>query len=139
MLRDFDIVDTVQCIRYYAGWADKIVGQARIQAILLFYFAIKLTWLYCSQTIEVDNRTKLAFTRHDPIGVCGQMCVCIVSALILVYRQNLSVSLGTIPLECGKFRAFMPSSALWSRGLNEPPLTGDGRLVPHLLRDAQSS
>jgi hypothetical protein len=25
------------------------------------------------QTLEVDNKAKLAFTRHDPIGVCGQM------------------------------------------------------------------
>ncbi|KAG8218741.1 aldehyde dehydrogenase domain-containing protein [Butyriboletus roseoflavus] len=49
--RDFDIGDTIQCLRYYAGWADKIVGQ----------------------TIEVDNKKKLAFTRHDPIGVCGQI------------------------------------------------------------------
>lgn len=49
--RDFDIGDTVACLRYYAGWADKITGE----------------------TIEVDNHTKLAFTRHDPIGVCGQI------------------------------------------------------------------
>lgn len=49
--RDYDIGDTVQCLRYYAGWADKIVGQ----------------------TIEVNNKAKLAFTRHDPIGVCGQI------------------------------------------------------------------
>ena len=25
--RDFDIGDSVQCLRYYAGWADKISGQ----------------------------------------------------------------------------------------------------------------
>ncbi|KAJ3511924.1 hypothetical protein NLJ89_g3816 [Agrocybe chaxingu] len=49
--RDFDIGDSVQCLRYYAGWADKIMGQ----------------------TIEVDNKSKLAFTRHDPVGVCGQI------------------------------------------------------------------
>ncbi|TCD70492.1 aldehyde dehydrogenase (NAD(P)(+)) ald5 [Steccherinum ochraceum] len=49
--RDFDIGDSVACLRYYAGFADKIVGQ----------------------TIEVDNKTKVAFTRHDPIGVCGQI------------------------------------------------------------------
>ncbi|RXW25272.1 hypothetical protein EST38_g540 [Candolleomyces aberdarensis] len=48
---DFDIGDSIQCLRYYAGWADKLAGQ----------------------TLEVDNRTKLAFTRHDPIGVCGQI------------------------------------------------------------------
>ncbi|KAF8076295.1 aldehyde dehydrogenase domain-containing protein [Lyophyllum atratum] len=49
--RDFDIGDSVQCLRYYAGWADKIIGQ----------------------TLEVDNKSKLAFTRHEPIGVCGQI------------------------------------------------------------------
>ncbi|KDR83839.1 hypothetical protein GALMADRAFT_236251 [Galerina marginata CBS 339.88] len=49
--RDFDIGDSIQCLRYYAGWADKITGQ----------------------TLEVDNKAKLAFTRHDPIGVCGQI------------------------------------------------------------------
>ncbi|KAH9912714.1 NAD-aldehyde dehydrogenase [Fomitopsis serialis] len=49
--RDFDIGDSVSCLRYYAGWADKIAGQS----------------------LEVDNKTKFAFTRHDPIGVCGQI------------------------------------------------------------------
>ncbi|TFK28821.1 NAD-aldehyde dehydrogenase [Coprinopsis marcescibilis] len=49
--REIDIGDSVQCLRYYAGWADKITGQ----------------------TIEVDNKAKFAFTRHDPIGVCGQI------------------------------------------------------------------
>ncbi|KAF7352867.1 Aldehyde dehydrogenase [Mycena venus] len=49
--RDFDIGDSVQCLRYYAGWADKIAGQ----------------------TLEVDNKTKFAFTKHEPIGVCGQI------------------------------------------------------------------
>ena len=27
MRRDFDIGDSVQCLRYYAGWADKIQGK----------------------------------------------------------------------------------------------------------------
>ncbi|KAF7983872.1 hypothetical protein HWV62_18210 [Athelia sp. TMB] len=49
--RDFDIADSVAVLRYYAGWADKIVGQ----------------------TLELDNQTKVAFTRHEPIGVCGQI------------------------------------------------------------------
>ncbi|SJL01942.1 related to aldehyde dehydrogenase [Armillaria ostoyae] len=44
--RDFDIGDSVQCLRYYAGWADKITGQ----------------------TLEVDNKIKWAFTKHEPIG-----------------------------------------------------------------------
>ncbi|KAJ7937139.1 aldehyde dehydrogenase domain-containing protein [Mycena leptocephala] len=50
--RDFDIGDPCRsCLRYYAGWADKLAGQ----------------------TLEVDNKTKWAFTKHEPIGVCGQI------------------------------------------------------------------
>jgi aldehyde dehydrogenase (NAD+) len=49
--RDFDIADSIQCLRFYAGYADKI----------------------CGQNIEIDNKTKIAFTHHEPIGVCGQI------------------------------------------------------------------
>ncbi|KAJ7638729.1 aldehyde dehydrogenase domain-containing protein [Roridomyces roridus] len=49
--RDFDIGDSIQCLRYYAGWADKIAGQ----------------------TLEVDNKTKFAFTKVEAIGVAGQI------------------------------------------------------------------
>jgi aldehyde dehydrogenase (NAD+) len=31
-LRDGDIADTIGCLRYYAGWADKIVGQVSCSA-----------------------------------------------------------------------------------------------------------
>ncbi|KAM0756329.1 aldehyde dehydrogenase [Meredithblackwellia eburnea MCA 4105] len=44
-----DITDTVACLRYYAGWADKIVGQ----------------------TLECNVKEKQGFTRHEPIGVVG--------------------------------------------------------------------
>ncbi|QRW05575.1 aldehyde dehydrogenase family protein [Ceratobasidium sp. AG-Ba] len=46
-----DIAESVGCLRYYAGWADKIHGQ----------------------TIEVNDDTKMAYTRHEPVGVCGQI------------------------------------------------------------------
>jgi aldehyde dehydrogenase (NAD+) len=45
-----DIAETVSVFRYYAGWADKIYGQ----------------------TIDVGN-AKLAYTKHEPLGVCGQI------------------------------------------------------------------
>lgn len=38
-------------LRYYAGWADKNHGQV----------------------IELDEQQKFAFTKHEPVGVCGQM------------------------------------------------------------------
>lgn len=45
-----DIPESIATIRYYAGWADKVHGQ----------------------TIET-NEDKLVYTRHEPIGVVGQI------------------------------------------------------------------
>ncbi|WP_026100754.1 aldehyde dehydrogenase family protein [Synechococcus sp. PCC 7336] len=45
-----DLPLTVQCYRYYAGWADKIQGR----------------------TLPVD-RPYFSYTRHEPIGVVGQI------------------------------------------------------------------
>ncbi|KIM21368.1 hypothetical protein M408DRAFT_333502 [Serendipita vermifera MAFF 305830] len=49
--RDGDIADSIACLRYYAGWADKLTGQ----------------------TISSTGPTKFNFTREEPIGVCGQI------------------------------------------------------------------
>lgn len=46
-----DIADAAACLRYYAGWADKIHGQ----------------------TLENHTPTKMSFTLHEPIGVVGQI------------------------------------------------------------------
>ncbi|KAJ7584399.1 aldehyde dehydrogenase [Mycena floridula] len=43
-----DITGAISCLRYYAGWADKVTGQ----------------------TIETSD-TKFAYTRHEPYGVVG--------------------------------------------------------------------
>ncbi|MBW0535323.1 hypothetical protein O181_075038 [Austropuccinia psidii MF-1] len=50
MAKNIDLSKTVDTFRYFAGWADKNVGE----------------------TNEVDNG-KLAFTIHEPIGVVGQI------------------------------------------------------------------
>lgn len=46
-----DLGDVVACIRYYAGWADKIHGE----------------------TIPTTPGMKFAYTLKQPIGVCGQI------------------------------------------------------------------
>ncbi|KAJ6526796.1 aldehyde dehydrogenase domain-containing protein [Mycena capillaripes] len=48
--KNVDVAFSIQTIKYYAGWADKISGQ----------------------TIETDEK-KLIYTRHEPIGVVGQI------------------------------------------------------------------
>ncbi|KAJ4176681.1 aldehyde dehydrogenase (NAD(P)(+)) ald5 [Fusarium falciforme] len=45
-----DVANAAACLRYYGGWADKIFGQ----------------------TIDTDADS-LTYTRHEPIGVCGQI------------------------------------------------------------------
>lgn len=49
--READVADSVACLRYYAGLADKVHGQ----------------------TIDAFGKDKLIYTLHEPIGVCGQM------------------------------------------------------------------
>lgn len=46
----FDIDESVNCFRYFAGWADKVSGKV----------------------IQNDPK-KLAYTIHEPYGVCGQI------------------------------------------------------------------
>lgn len=47
----FDVPSVAANIRYFAGWADKNHGK----------------------TIEVDTQSDFHYTRHEPIGVCGQI------------------------------------------------------------------
>lgn len=46
-----DLTLVIKCYRYYAGWADKVTGKM----------------------IPMDGQDIFAYTRHEPIGVCGQV------------------------------------------------------------------
>ncbi|BEI81128.1 hypothetical protein CcaverHIS002_0202880 [Cutaneotrichosporon cavernicola] len=48
--RGFDVPEAAACFRYYGGWADKIHGKVIDQ-----------------------SKDKLTYTRHEPVGVCGQI------------------------------------------------------------------
>ena len=48
--RNIDLPLVIECYRYYAGWADKIEGR----------------------TIPI-NGPYFTYTRHEPVGVCGQI------------------------------------------------------------------
>ena len=60
MLSRGDIGAAAACFRYYAGWSDKIVGQ----------------------TNDVDPY-RFSYTRHEPVGVCGQIIPCISLCIVL--------------------------------------------------------
>ncbi|KAF8654316.1 hypothetical protein AX16_003543 [Volvariella volvacea WC 439] len=104
-----DLSFAIQTIKYYAGWADKISGQ----------------------TIETDEK-KLIYTRHEPIGVVGQ----IIPFLMLTWKIGPALATGnTIVLKPSEFT---PLTAIRMCGLVQeagfPPgvfnvVTGYGHTV----------
>jgi len=69
--RDVDVSGVVSCLRYYAGWADKIYGK----------------------TIDVGPK-KLAYTLHQPIGVCGQIIPWNYPLLMLAWKLGPALCTG---------------------------------------------
>lgn len=66
-----DITNGGACLRYYGGWADKITGQ----------------------TIDTNNQT-LSYTRHEAIGVCGQIIPWNFPLLMLAWKIGPAVAAG---------------------------------------------
>jgi len=69
--KGFDIAEVAGCFRYYAGWADKIHGKV----------------------IEVNN-DKMAYTRHEPIGVVGQIIPWNFPALMFAWKLGPALACG---------------------------------------------
>merc|ERR1712000_476866 len=69
--KGFDVAEAAQCLRYYGGWADKIHGK----------------------TIEV-NDAKMAYTRHEPIGVVGQIIPWNFPLLMLAWKIGPALACG---------------------------------------------
>ncbi|KAJ7877451.1 aldehyde dehydrogenase [Mycena leptocephala] len=75
--KNVDIDFSVAVVKYYAGWGDKITGQ----------------------TLETDER-KLTYTRHEPIGVVGQ----IIPLLMFVWKIAPALATGnTLVLKPSEF------------------------------------
>ncbi|TDL22408.1 NAD-dependent aldehyde dehydrogenase [Rickenella mellea] len=76
-----DIPGAIATIRYYAGWADKNHGQ----------------------TLETDEN-KLAYTRHEPIGVVGQIIPWNFPLLMMSWKIGPALATGnTIVLKPSEF------------------------------------
>lgn len=68
-----DVGAVVACIRYYAGWADKIEGK----------------------TIDIDPEM-LTYTRREPIGVCGQIIPWNFPLLMLAWKIGPALATGNV-------------------------------------------
>jgi len=66
-----DLGLTIKCFRYYAGWADKNHGK----------------------TVPVDGNF-LSYTRHEPVGVCGQIIPWNFPLLMQAWKLGPALSMG---------------------------------------------
>ncbi|KAL1744645.1 aldehyde dehydrogenase domain-containing protein [Schizophyllum fasciatum] len=79
--KDVDVAFAAQTIKYYAGWADKIQGKV----------------------IETDE-SKLTYTRHEPIGVVGQIIPWNFPLLMMAWKIGPALATGnTIVLKPSEF------------------------------------
>ncbi|KAJ1093039.1 hypothetical protein NDU88_006148 [Pleurodeles waltl] len=68
-----DLAMTIKCLRYYAGWADKWHGK----------------------TIPVDG-DYFTYTRHEPVGVCGQIIPWNFPLLMLAWKFGPALATGNV-------------------------------------------
>ncbi|CAF2047637.1 unnamed protein product [Rotaria magnacalcarata] len=68
-----DIYSSADCIEYYAGWVDKIVGE----------------------TIP-GAHDQLIFTRHEPIGVCGQIIPWNYPIMMMAWKLGPALACGNV-------------------------------------------
>ncbi|KAG9097323.1 aldehyde dehydrogenase (NAD(P)(+)) ald5 [Ceratobasidium sp. 370] len=85
--KSFDASEAAACFRYYGGWADKVHGKV----------------------VEIDD-TRLAYTRHEPIGVVGQIIPW--NFPLLMFAWKLAPALATGNTIVIKTSEFTPLSAL---------------------------
>ncbi|RDW70501.1 Aldehyde dehydrogenase [Aspergillus mulundensis] len=87
-----DLANAIGCLRYYAGWSDKIHGQ----------------------TIDTNPET-LCYTRHEPVGVCGQIIPWNFPILMWAWKIGPAVATGnTVVLKTAEQT---PLSALYAAKL----------------------
>ncbi|KAJ5819450.1 aldehyde dehydrogenase [Penicillium riverlandense] len=108
-----DVANSAGCLRYYGGWADKIVGQ----------------------TIDTDPKN-LTYTRHVAVGVCGQIIPWNFPLLMWSWKIGPAVAVGnTVVIKTAEQT---PLSALYAAQLCKeagfPPgviniISGFGRIA----------
>ena len=72
MATTMDVADSAGCLKYYAGLADKIEGK----------------------TIELNESQKMAFTKVQPIGVCGLVVPWNYPLMMIVWKLGPALAAG---------------------------------------------
>jgi aldehyde dehydrogenase (NAD+) len=118
--RGTDVAFAIQVIKYYAGWADKNQGK----------------------TIETDDTKRFIYTRHEPIGVCGQILPWNFPILLLTWKIGPALATGNTivvkPSEFTPLTAIRMASLIQEAGF--PPgvvniITGYGQTVGQAISE----
>ncbi|GAB5590041.1 aldehyde dehydrogenase (NAD(P)(+)) ald5 [Umbelopsis nana] len=116
LARGFDVRELAECIRYYAGWTDKVHGKV------------------------IETEGVLSYTRHEPIGVCGAIIPW--NFPLLMFAWKIAPALATGNVVVIKTSELTPLSALKVASLAKeagfPPgvlnvITGYGHITGDLL------
>lgn len=62
----------IKNLRYFAGWADKNHGKILFFRNGKYNFDEMFSFVFKGKTIPMDG-DYFAYTRHEPVGVCGQI------------------------------------------------------------------
>lgn len=62
---------SIKNLRYFAGWADKNQGSFHFSKCQKIQFSLMFDF-FSGKTIPMDG-DYFAYTRHEPVGVCGQI------------------------------------------------------------------
>ncbi|KAI9451457.1 aldehyde dehydrogenase domain-containing protein [Lactarius psammicola] len=117
--KNIDLAMAIATIRYYAGWADKLHGQS----------------------IETDE-SKLAYTRHEPFGVVGQILPWNFPLMMMAWKLGPALATGNCivlkPSEFTPLTALRMCSIIKEAGF--PPgvvniVTGYGHIVGQAIAD----
>ncbi|KAH7921428.1 aldehyde dehydrogenase [Leucogyrophana mollusca] len=115
--RNADVAGSIDCIRYYAGWADKVTGQ-----------------------VVETTEAKLTYTRHEPIGVVGQIIPWNFPLLMMAWKLGPALATGNAivlkPSEFTPLTAIRMAHLIHEAGF--PPgvvniLTGYGNTVGNAI------
>lgn len=68
-----DLTLSIKCLRYYAGWADKVSGK----------------------TIPLDGK-HFCYTRHEPVGICGQIIPWNFPLLMMIWKIGPALACGNV-------------------------------------------
>lgn len=117
--KNIDLAMSIATIRYYAGWADKLHGQV----------------------IETDE-SKLAYTRHEPFGVVGQILPWNFPLMMMAWKLGPALATGNCvvlkPSEFTPLTALRMCSIIKQAGF--PPgvvniVTGYGPIVGQAISE----